>query len=248
MNTNLELIEKYIDGELGDEENIEFKNLLDSSNDLKRDYNLSLEVNNSIAEDDVIALRETLEYMYNDDVQIKRIPNVFTKRRIYYAAASAALLLATGGLIQRLSNHDLSNELIFDKYYSPYEVTVTYRSGNAEVDKILLNALEKYDNQEYEQALSLFEKVLLKKQNDMAVNLYTGITYMENQNYKNASASFNHIISDNNNLFIEQAKWYLAMCYVKTENDQKAKEVLNELIAENSYYKEIAQKVIKDLD
>ena len=247
MDTNFEMIEKYIDGELSGKELLNFKDLLSTDNDIKRDYNLSMEINNSIIEDDVMALRETMDYMYTEESKVKRIPAVFTNRRFYYAAASAALLIATGGLVQRLALTDLDNNAIFEKYYTPYDVTITYRSGNTEVDRLLLNALERYEEKDYEQALILFEEVLETRENDLAVSLYSGISYMEEEKYQKATKSFNSIISDNDNLFIEQAKWYLAMCYLKTEKTDKAQNVLNEIIKEESYYKDQAAKVLKDI-
>ncbi|HAF28691.1 MAG TPA: hypothetical protein DCG75_06545 [Bacteroidales bacterium] len=248
MQTNFETIEKYIDGELKGNELLKFEELLSIDPDIKRDYKLSLELNNSIMEDDVIALRETMNYMYQDETIVKRIPTVFTKRKFYYyAAASAALLIATGGLMQRLSGPEMNNTRVFEKYYAPYEVTVTYRSGNTEVDRLLLNALERYEEKDYEYALVLFEEVLESRQNDMAVNLYSGISYMEEEKYQKATKSFSNIISDKDNLFIEQANWYLAMCYLKTEKTDKAQDVLREIINEESYYKEQAARVLEDI-
>lgn len=248
MQTNFENIEKYIDGELKGNELHNFEDILSTDNDMKRDYNLSVDINNSIMEDDVMALRDTLNYMYQDETKVKRIPTVFTKRKFYYyAAASAALLIATGGLVQRLSGPDMNDIGVFEKYYTPYDVTVTYRSGNAEVDRLLINALERYEDKDYEHALVLFEEVLDSRKDDMAVNLYSGISYMEEEKYQKATNSFNHIISNQDNLFIEQAKWYLAMCYLRTEKTDKAKDVLKEIIKEESYYKEQAIRVLKDI-
>ena len=247
MQTNFETIERYIDGELEGKELLEFKKLLSTDPDVKREYELSQQVNNSVKEDDIMALRETMQYMYEEDSKVKRIPTVFTKRKFYYAAASAALLVATGGLVQRLMNPDLESTAVYNKYYTPYEVTVTYRSGNTEIDRLLLNALERYEEKDYEHALTLFEEVLEGRSNDMAVNLYSGISYMEEEKYQKATKSFNHIISDRDNLFIEQAKWYLSMCYLKTEKTERAEEILHEIINDESYYEEQAAMVLKDL-
>jgi tetratricopeptide (TPR) repeat protein len=225
-----------------------FEELLASDIGIKQDYELSMEINNSILEEDVIALRETMEYMYNDEIVIKRTPTIFSQKKFYYAAASMALLIATGGLIQRIASPDMDSSEVFEKYYTPYEITVTHRSGNTEVDRLLLNAFEKYEEKNYEQALVLFEEVLETRKNDMALNLYSGISYMEEEKYQKAKTSFDNIISDKDNLFIEQAKWYLGMCYLKTENTEKAEFVLKEIIKEESYYKDVAVKVLKDLD
>lgn len=243
---NLEIIEKYIDNELVGKELTDFKKLLSTDSSLQRDYNLSLEINNSLVEDDVMNLRETLDYMYNEP-KVKRLPNRFAKRKIYYAAASVALMVATGGLVQKYSGSDMTNFQLFEKYYQPYEVTVTYRSGNEEVDRLFINALEKYEGKEFDKALVLFETVLEKRSDDMAVNLYSGITYMEEEKYQKASNSFTDIIEDDNNLFVEQAKWYLALCYVVTEDNMNAEKLLNEIINEDSYFKSQAKKVLKEL-
>lgn len=248
MQTDIEVIEKYIDGELEGKELLDFEQLLSTNPGIKREYELSMEINNSIAEDDVMDLRETLDYMYTEEKAVQRIPTVFTKRKFYYAAASAALLIAAGGVATRLLNPSMDSESVFEKYYQPYEVTVTYRSGNTEVDRLLLNALEFYEEKDYDQALVLFEEILQNRKKDMAISLYSGISYMEEEKYQKATTSFNHIISDNDNLFIEQAKWYLSMCYLKTEKTDKAKEVLHQIIDEESYYKEQALKVLKDID
>ena len=244
---NLEMIEKYIDDELEEKELNEFKDLLSTNSEIKKDYELSLEINNSIIEEDVMQLRETLDFMYNNEPKVKRVPGSFTKRKLYYAAASLALLVATGGLMHKLTNPELNSTAVFEKYYQPYEVTVTYRSGNMEVDRVFLSALQKYEEQDFEKAMLLFEEVLEIRKNDMAVNLYSGITYMEEEEYQNASNSFNEIIENNNNLFVEHAKWYLALCYVVTEEYHHAENLLNELSSESTYYKKDARQMLKDI-
>lgn len=245
---NLETIEKYIDGELADKELINFEELISTNSSLNRDYQLSLEINNSIIEDDVLQLRETLDYMYNDDFKVKRLSNRFSKRKIFYAAASIALLVATGGLYKSITSSKMSNSSIFEKYYHPYEVAVTYRSGNTEVDRVFLSALQKYEEQDYEKAMMLFEQLLEVKENDMALNLYSGITYMEEEEYQNASTSFNSIIENNNNLFVEHAKWYLSLCYVITEDKENAIKLLDELVQEDSYYKKDARRILREIN
>lgn len=247
METNFEIIEKYIDGELEGQELINFEKLLEFNAEIKRDYQLSLDINNSILEDDIMQLRESLDYMYKDEPKVRRLPNTFTRRKLFYAAASIALLLVAGGIIKYITGSDLDNEAVFEKYYAPYEVSVIYRSGNEEVDKILVNALQKYEEKNFSEAVVLFEKVLKSGKDDMSVNLYSGISYMEEEKYQNAANSFGKIIAQNDNLFIEQAKWYLAMCYVITEKNDEAELILEELIETDSYYKRQAAKVLRDL-
>lgn len=243
---NQETIEKYIDGELDTSEILDFESLISSNANLKRDYNLSLEINNSIVEDDVMHLRETLNFLHTEPM-VKRLPIKISRRKIYYAAASIAALIAAGGIIHNSTNSPIENKEIYEKYYFPYDANVTYRSGNSELDNIYSNALQMYEAKKFEQALVLFEEVLEKRENDMALNLYSGISYMEKDKYQKASKSFNKIIENNNNLFIEQAKWYLSLCYVITDEDKKAIKLLNEIIEEDSFYKKQAKQVLKEI-
>lgn len=248
MNNNIEVIEKYIDGDLVGKELLDFQDLLSTDKDIARDYNLSLEINNAILEKDVMALRETMDYMYNDETKVKRIPNVFSGRRKYYAAASIALLVAAGGLVQKLSAPSLDNNALYETYYAPYDASITYRSGNTEVDMVLLKAMERYEEHDFANALVLFEEVVQSHEDDMAVKLYSGISYMEEEKYQKATSSFNKIIKNKDNLFIEQAKWYLSMCYIKTGKNSDASIILKELVLDRSTYKDQANKILRQIE
>lgn len=243
------IVDEYIYGELDIDEMQHFEQSINTESNPKKEYLLYTDINQAILEEDVMLLRESLDAMYKEvhETKIKKLPIEFPKRKVYYAAASIALLIATGGMVYEYSKPSLNNNAIYDKYFAPYEVSVTYRSGNEEVDRILIKALEEYENQDYRNAVQLFEKVLEKRSADFAANLYSGISLMETEKYQKATNSFQTIITHNNNLFIEQAKWYLAMCYIKTGQTKKAEITLNELVAIDSYYKKPAKKVLNDL-
>jgi len=247
MKTNMEIMDKYLNGEMDDQELKHFEHLLASDEKVREELDLHQSIDHAIMEEDIMNLRDTMNTIYTEDEKVKRAPNGFPRRKLYYAAATLALLLATGGIVNQLTQPDYDNHEIVDKFYQPYEVTVTYRSGNTETDRLLLTALQRYEDENYEQALLLFEQLLEKRSDDMAVNLYSGISYMEVEKYQKATHSFQTIITDNNNLFIEQAEWYLAMCYLKTEDNAKAKELLDELINKESYYKEMAKRIKNEL-
>lgn len=247
MRTNMEMMDRYLNGELEGPELKHFEQRLNADVEVKEELELHKAIDEAIMEEDIMRFRDTVNYIYAEDEKVKRLPTGFTRRKLYYAAATLALLMATGGIVKNLMQPDYNNSEIFDKFYQPYEVTVTYRSGNTETDRLLLTALQKYEDEDYKQALILFEQLLEKRKDDMAVNLYSGISYMEVEKYQKATHSFQSIITDNNNLFIEQAEWYLAMCYLKTEDNTKAKELLDELIKKESYYKEMAKKIKDEL-
>ncbi|MCG8411416.1 MAG: hypothetical protein MI739_09035 [Bacteroidales bacterium] len=242
---NLEVIERYINSELNETELNNFENLLLVNKDVKRDYNLCLNINKAISEEDVMNLRKTMHEIFKNKKQDQI--HIFQKR-IRYAAASLILLIVTGGVINKIIPSNLDYNKVFEKYYTPYKATDIFRSGNTQTDKILLNAINYYVKHDFAKALILFEEVIKVKENDIAVNFYLGISYIEQEKYTKASISFNSVIINNDNLFIEQAKWYLSLCYLKTKQKNNATNLLNELVSEKSSYASQAKEMLEQIE
>jgi hypothetical protein len=55
------------------------------------------------------------------------------------------------------------------------------------------------------------------------------------------------VINDKNNLYIDQAQWYLALCYLNTNETDKAKQLFKSIENENGLYKNDAKKIIRGL-
>ena len=68
--------------------------------------------------------------------------------------------------------------------------------------------------------------MLESKPNDMQVVLLKGVSNFEEKKYPEAKQSFGKVIDDKNNLYIDQAQWYLALCYLNTNETEKAKQLL----------------------
>jgi hypothetical protein len=76
MKNYLELIEKFHNGELSNEELEKFKIKLRSNPEFKKDFDLYKEINNAILEDDVIELRNQVNSIQGssiNDTQKNRI-------------------------------------------------------------------------------------------------------------------------------------------------------------------------------
>ena len=79
----------------------------------------------------------------------------------------------------------------------------------------------------------------------MHSTLLNGISNFEIQNYPEATNSFRKVINNNNNLYIDHAQWYLALCYIRTGDQVKAKEQLIEVEKSGSIYRKDARKILK---
>ena len=113
---------------------------------------------------------------------------------------------------------------------------------------ILPLALEFYNAHDYKNAAILFNKVVESNPKDMQSTLLNGISNFENKEYPEAKQSFGSVIDDNNNLYIDQAEWYLALCYLNTDENDKARQLLETIKKEEGIYKNDAKKILRRIE
>ncbi len=81
----------------------------------------------------------------------------------------------------------------------------------------------------------------------MQTALLKGVSNFEEKKYPEAKQSFGKVIDDKNNLYIDQAQWYLALCYLNTNETDKAKQLFRIIGNEGGIYKKDAKKIIRGL-
>jgi len=244
-----EFIDRYLDNDLSGPELNWFEKELDSNSELQAELKLQKELNEALGQDDILDLRERLNAiheMVDPEPERKRMKRTLSKNWAGIAAASAVILVAIGFLLTNSINPVQTTEELFDQHYEPYIVPTNYRSP-ADIDNVFHKALVEYNNQDYHKALLLFEKVLFEDESRMDATLLSGISNLEIENYNKANNSFQKVINHNDNLFIEQAEWYLALCYLKTGEQEKANLQFEKMIADNSLYKEEAEDILNKL-
>ncbi|HEC42139.1 hypothetical protein LCGC14_2902990 [marine sediment metagenome] len=245
-----EFIQPFLDGELSREELDWFSKELESNAVLAEDIRLYREVDSAIREQDVMDLRDQLDVIHNaigDPSQESVSPSRYRKVLSYAAIASLAILVSLGVLL-KVQHNKLTNDQIFEKHYEPYEVTMIYRSAESDYQRVLSQAMTFYESGEFHNAINLFEDILIKDPADMASSLYSGISYMETEQYIQADEKFQKIINHNDNLFVDQAEWYLAFCYLHTGQNLEARGHFKEIAnSESSFYSKKAKKIMRSI-
>jgi tetratricopeptide (TPR) repeat protein len=246
-NSLVALIDRKINKEITNEELEQFDELLKTNPQLNEELQLHMDVNDAIKEIDVIDIRQNLNDLYELTQKGKEAPSVikslFRSKLHRIAAAAFVLILMFGTLSLILLNIEqpVSNENLFKIYYQP-DAALLIR-GQAE-DKLLIEGFQKYENRDYNGALILFNQILEKDPSNVPVQLYAGIANIEVGKYRNALKPFNYIVSHNHNLYVEKAKWYAGLCYLKLNNNEKACEIFKEISTSNSSYKYKAKNII----
>ena len=213
MDKNRHLISKYLEGELDSGEIARFEEALLEDRELREEVDLYREVDGAIADTEVLELRAQLDELHEElTPQLEK--RKATKRVLRYAvAASVAVVISLG--TYSLFFKKVTDNKIVSQFYKPYDVTLVNRSANSDLDETLRIALLKYENKDYNEAIRLFQKALEINPKMVASNLYSGISYFEIKEYQKADKSLSRVIEQNDNLYIEQARWYLGFCYLK---------------------------------
>lgn len=174
------------------------------------------------------------------DIQYRK-----TKMPVYmkYVAVMAGVLLI--GSFTLFPKKNLSSYEIINRYYKVYEPPTAQRSGQSVTNTDFTKALEFYNIHDYREAAILFNKVVENNPRDMQSELLSGVANFGNKKYVEAKQSYVKVINDNNNLFIETAKWYLALCYVQTNEREKAVQQLETIKKEDGIYSNDAKKIIR---
>lgn len=243
-------IDDYITGSLDDSELASFEDELLSNPGLVAEIKLNKEINEAIGEDDVMALRRSLQSIRHDETQNDKEQRGFSaprrKQYMWYAAASLALLLAIGGLI-RTKNY--TNTQVYAEFYQPYSglsnISRSAASNNGELMNQAVVNIESGDNKA---ALSQLSQILSKDSENYTANFYSGLAYQADDENTKAIEAFNKVIQHGDNLFVEQSEWYIGMCYLNNEERDKAIAQFRKIVAENGYYSSQARSILNRLE
>jgi tetratricopeptide (TPR) repeat protein len=239
-------IERYNAGEMDESEKQWFRKELRDNEKLRKEVELRSKTDTVLKNQDLMNLRNKLnsiEKQRKETIPVRKSPRAVN---IKYAAALAGFILI--GSIALLSNRKLSNEEILDQYYTPYEAASASRSGELVVNTDYDLALDYYSIRDYRNAAIYFSKVLENDPGNMHSQLLNGISNFENQNYPAAEGSFSKVIADNNNYYIDHAQWYLALCYIRTDEKLKAIEQLAIIEKSKTIYRKDARKILKSIN
>ena len=245
------IVDRYIGGELPDEEQIAFEKQLRHDLELQQELQFQHKLHAMIADTEVIQLKQQLDTIYAEQYTpwLRTISAKASKNRklILRVTALAASLAIIFGSITTLVNSEQTGQQLFDDYYTSAEISMSFRSAADQIDVDLRNAMQLYENNQYSEAIVLFEKVLQEDNSRIGLNLYAGISNLEIEQYDKANKNFQSIIDKKPNAFVESAEWYLALAYLRTDEMDKAREVLTGIVNRDGYFRKDAKKILRKL-
>ncbi len=235
------LIQKFLDGELNNTETRRLKELFDTDPEFADELRSASLL--------IVALKaEVLA-----DQEHVLIPEHRPRNKTWYISIAASVCLLIGayfGLHVQDRLFPLNNNEIYGTYFTPFEAPkITIRSPEAPSPSDLQMAFDSYEQQKYGQALKVFEQYSKANPNHSLVWFYIGNCYLS-MNGKEAAAvpAFKKVIELKDYDFIDEARWYLALAYIKIDDNENAIEQLKIIEEKEGRYYEKAARILRMVD
>lgn len=241
--SNSSRINDYLEGLMNEEERNSFLSAVEHNSELKKELHFKQELYATLKDQNLQVLREKI---HDRNLSIKRIPFYISsgKRVLMMAAATISIIIISGVIYLMVNSKNISPEQLAEDYYLPANAIQQVRSVNQSDPYGTELAFDYYNHQRYNEALDVF----LKVENQIISNFYAGICYFELGRYSSAKECFQYVVSDQQNLLIEQATWYLMLSELKTGNVEKAQTIILEIIEEKSPFAADAKEILRKLD
>jgi tetratricopeptide (TPR) repeat protein len=243
-------IESFLDGELNEEARTSFIEELLENDGLRKEIRMVQEINTALSEKSVIQLRDNLHRISGEVYQLQE-KSVFSLKKgtatRKKAAIVAAVVVITFGVSAFLQNSGNSDRKTYDRFYTIPESVTTYRSYPSNIKNDLNSGFEYYQKKDYTTALTYFLRVIESDTSYPAAQFYSGASYQNLEQFQKAIPHYDKVIKHNNNLFLEQATWYSALCQVGIGDKSSAISKLKEIVKRNGFYSNDATLLLRKL-
>lgn len=244
-----DLIERHIQSELTDEEAKQVEELRAKDPSFAHEIEIHKDIHYALADKDLHAFKQILTEA--DKTYFTSIKTTPPEKRVvpFYLkiAATITLVIGLSATLYFIKTTAVTKDNLFDTYFSPYDAPVNFRSSNSPyVDNDLKQALTFYDEGKYQNAIPYLNRVVTAKPENRLALLLRGVSYLASGNTAKAELDFNTIIQHQQNMFVDQATWYLALTYLRQGKKNDARSVLHTL--ENSSYHNKVQELLLELD
>jgi hypothetical protein len=235
-------IEQYRLGSMSESERLKFEQDLKDNPRLSHEFQLDIEIEESLKQYDIIDLRRKLFRAMNEEKVQVQVPAIKAYHSKWYlVAASITFLVLFGGALRLMNPVQYNNNTLFEMYYSSENAHNLTRSAGNSNDE----AMAKYRDRDFRNALVLFNEILDKDPSNIYIRYYTGLASIETNQNEKAINEFKFIIDQKNNLFIENAQWYLALSYLKNNQVKDAKSLLLQINNSSNPHNKEASQILK---
>ncbi|MGC3945644.1 MAG: tetratricopeptide repeat protein [Chryseolinea sp.] len=240
---DIELIEKYFDEELSDYETESFERRMKTDDGFRSLVEQEKYIIGAIR---MQGLKDDLEHIKRIEKDLKdpvATIGVTGNRKWYLLAAAviALIIVARFALTSTVTTEDL-----YEDHFRPYpNVFQPAVRGQSQADE-RSEAFKAYDKSDYAKAATLFSSIL-ERGNDPESLLLLGNCNLVLGNTDAAISNFTELSKTSKELSM-QARWFLALAYLRNGDKTDATPLLKEIAATDASYAAKAKDILKELE
>lgn len=235
------LFENYLNNEMSLEEKTSFENQLQNDPKLKEQFELYKQTTQFLEvkfSKETVDFKENLKSISENHFadSIKKKTKVISLQSKWFAIAAILVVFIGVWFMNNNGNPSYSD-------YNQHENANFVERGS--VIKDLKVAQEAFNNKNYEEAIPLFEKVLVEYKRP-EIEFYYGVSLLEVNKTSEAETVFRDL-KNGTSVYNQKAIWYLALTKLKLEDFESCKTYLKEISADSEEF-EKAQELLNELD
>jgi predicted ribosome-associated RNA-binding protein Tma20 len=111
---------------------------------------------------------------------------------------------------------------------------------------LAIEAIQLFKNNNFEKSKEILASLEPRDRNDQLV-LFLAITQLKTNELEPAVSNLEYLSKSSNFEYQNEIKFYLALCYLKQNQKNKAKSLFNELIKNNDKYSKASQEIVSNI-
>lgn len=233
-----ELLYHYFSNSLTELQQKEFEALLASDPEFKKQFEYESDLKRAIKAQKHQELKEKLN-AFEAKINTKQPRTSYSYIRI----AASIVLLITLGWLGYQSFFGINYDTLYQSNYDAYPNTVFSITRGDTINSLEREAFVAYEAKNYDLAITKFDQL----EPSDHLSFYKGQSYLALDDTESAKALFLEVIGYNTSLTAE-AKWYLALIYIKEKDKGNATKYLTELKTQHSYNKDKVEALLDAID
>jgi len=248
MEKDTDQIEKYLAGELNNDELLAFEKRLQEDPSFAETFTLYRAIQNEMnSGDDEKEIKENLSRLSNKyftpKTENKVIPLRSGNKKWWMYAAAAAVFITILLLFKPWQDSPLSNQEIYAQYAIPEELPFVARGSNE--DSLLKKASELFNKKDYAAAIPLLDSITKLNPAEAQLQLSLGISYLNTGKFDLAINRFDSLAAGQS-IYKNDALAWKALSFLRQDNKADCIAVLKQIPANANNFNK-AEKMIRQL-
>jgi hypothetical protein len=229
-NDNTGIIEAYLNNELAGDERTAFENRIEQEPNLLEEITLHRQIRGFVKETEVNKLKSQVKgWLLEEEVKTKKIV-LFSRTNLIRIAASFALVLGLGWFY--FNSQSTDNQYLTE--------LVGQNPGTLQGSDDRHTWTQLFQEKKYTEVISIINKKEIRTSEEV---YYLGLSYAAETDYSKAIIQLSKTILQDS-VYAEKANWALALVYLKQNNENLAKPLLEKIADSDSEFSEKAKSLL----